>query len=78
MHQRHREKYGEAANDPTDHGKIQQLRDQRQRQKNNCEPGQNFRATRPAKIQITVVNPDAQQDDLDRVPPASEPRLNQV
>ena len=64
--QRDGEKDRKASDDPADDDEIQQLRDQRQRQKNDGQTGQHFRAASAAKIKIAIINPDAEQDDLDR------------
>src|SRR2546423_5390279 len=77
-HERHRQKNGEAADDPADHDKIQQLRDQGQRQENDRKSGQHLRAARPAKIEIAVIDADAEQNDLEETSPAVEPKLENL
>src|SRR5947209_1631781 len=65
------------AHDPTDHDKIEQLRNQRQRQKNNRQSCQHLRAARSAKIKVAIINPDTQQDDLEDAAPALQPKMEE-
>src|ERR1700730_8212891 len=76
--QRDREKNREPPDDPADHDQIEQLRNQRQRQKNNRQSGQHLSAARPAKVEVAVVDPDAQQNDLEGAAPSSEPKMDEL
>src|SRR5437879_2049883 len=77
-HQRDGEEDRKAANDPTDHDQIEELRDEGEGEKNDRQTGQHFRAARAAKIKITVVDHHAQENDLDGAPPFIEPKLGDL
>src|SRR5437763_11849297 len=77
-HERDSKKDREAANDPADDDQIQQLRNQSQGQKNNREPGEHLRPARSAEIKIAVINPHAQEEDLDKTSPAFDPELEKL
>ena len=77
-HQRDRDEDGEASNDEADHDQVQQLRDEREREEDNRQAGQHFRSARPAEIEVAVINPDAQEHDLERAPPVIEKHLREL
>src|ERR1043166_9760395 len=60
----------EAANQPTDHDQVQEGRDQGQGQKDHRQAGKYFSAAGAAKVNIPIINTDAQQADLQNAPPA--------
>src|SRR5437588_12347402 len=72
-----REKNRKTAHEPADDNEIEQLRNQRQRQENDRQPSQYFRAARPAKVKIAIVDRHAQQNDFKSAAPASEPKMNE-
>src|SRR5437763_16670861 len=78
----HDERYGqedgEAANDPADDDEIQQLRNQSQSQEHDRQAGEHFGAARPAKVEIAIINPDAEQNNFGEASPSLEPDLNEV
>src|SRR4051794_8437152 len=76
--ERHREKDGETADDPTDDDEVQQLRNQRQGEKNDREAGQDFRAASAAKIEVAVIDANAKKQDLDKTSPALDPELEEL
>jgi hypothetical protein len=76
--ERHREENREAADDPADDDEVQQLRDQGQGQENDREAGQHFGAAGPAKVEVAVINPDTEQDDLEEAAPAFDPELEDL
>src|SRR5436190_577616 len=69
---------GKAADDPADDHEVQQLRDQGQGQENDRQAGKNFRSARPSKVEIAIINPHTQQDDLNETSPFSDPELNDL
>src|SRR3954451_5349243 len=74
---RARQNHREAADNPADDDQVQQLRDQRQREENDREAGQHFRAARSFEVKVAVVNADAQQNDLEKAAPFIEPELDE-
>src|SRR2546426_1061137 len=68
-HQRDSEKRGQAPNNPADHNELQQLRDQREGEKNYRETRENLRATRAAEVEIAIIDRRPEQRDLDRRTP---------
>ena len=68
----------ETAYDPADNNQIQQLRNQRQRQKNDRQSGQHLCAARSAKIKVAVVDRHAQQNDFKSAAPSSDPEVNEL
>src|SRR5205814_8263932 len=63
-HERHGQEDGETANDPTDDDQIQQLRNQGQSQEDDRQAGEHLGAASPAKVEIAIINPDAEQNDF--------------
>src|SRR4030095_8484524 len=77
-YQRDCEENGKASNNPADHNKVQEGRDQCQRQKNDRQSGQDFRAARPPKIKIAVIYGYAQQNDFKGAAPSSGPKMDEL
>jgi hypothetical protein len=68
----------EAADDPADDDQVQQLRDQVRVRKTIARPVKHLGAARPAKIEVAVINPHAQQKDLEETAPLIEPELEEL
>src|SRR5438067_1841558 len=77
-HERYGQEDGETANDPADDNEIQQLRNQGQGQKDDRQTGQHLGAAGPAKVEIAIINPDAEQNNFGEASPSLEPDLNEV
>src|SRR5450432_2742549 len=76
--QRDRDEDRKTSDDKADDDEIQQLRDECEREENNRQAGQHFRAARAAKIKIAVINYHAQEQDLANAPPSIEPQLSDL
>src|SRR5947209_817971 len=72
------EKDGEAADDPADYDQVQELRDQGQGEEDDGEAGQDLGAAGSPKIEVPIIDPDAQQNDLEETPPAFDPDLKEL
>src|SRR6478672_4949435 len=78
----HNERHGEedrkTPDDPADHDEVQQGRDQGQGEEYDREAGEDFGSAGAAKIKVAIVDPDAEQNDLDEAPPAFGPKLEDL
>ena len=54
------------AEEPADHGQVQNLRDRGEGDEKDGQAGQDLRAAGSAKIEIAVVDRHRQESDLDR------------
>src|SRR5712692_565793 len=71
-------KHRKAADDPADYDEIQQGRDQGQCQKNDSQPGQYLRAAGAPKIKVSIIDHDAEQDDLESAAPTFQPKVEKL
>src|SRR4051812_7525121 len=77
-HECDREKDRKTADDPANDDEVQQLRYEGEREENDRKTGEDFRAAGPAEIEVAVIDPDAEQQDLGETSPAFDPELEEL